>query len=247
MRLLLVRHAESFGNQARQIQGQTDDRLTPIGCQQAHQLGCFLRQASWRPSHIYTSPLPRALQTATILQEQVIGPGDEGTGTESKATENSVPLQTHPALQEIHNGILQGLTWETAQQQYPELCQQLISTPIWQAIPGAETPSQVQARAKAFVGELLRQHHNADQVWVVTHGGLLLYLLAQLLETVCVWDIQIPLTAIFEIEIDLDHWPQRHRYALDTPFWRIHRFNEMPHLSFLLPSPELGSRPKGRA
>jgi 2,3-bisphosphoglycerate-dependent phosphoglycerate mutase len=217
MRLLLIRHAESFGNQAKQIQGQTQETLTPTGCQQARQLGYFLRQSSWQPSHIYTSPLPRALQTATILQEIVLGEG-------------AIGLQTHSALSEIHNGILQGLTWAEALQQYPDLCQQLESTPLWQPIPAAETPSHVQARAQEFIAELFTQHQNPDQVWLVSHGGLIPYLLAALLETPCLWSIQIPLTAIFELEIDLEYWPQRHQYALETVFWTIHRFNQTPHL-----------------
>jgi broad specificity phosphatase PhoE len=220
MRLLWIRHAESLGNQAQRIQGQIDEPLTQLGRYQASQLGQFLQQFSWRPTHIYTSPLQRAKHTAEILG------GAAG-----------YPLIAKPDLQEIHNGVLQGLTWAEARQQYPELCQQLESTPTWLPIPGAETPQQLQTRTTRFVEQLLSQHQQTDQVWIVSHGGILPYLLAALLETPCVWGVKIPLTAVFELELHLSHWPNRYQQGLNPHLWQIHRFNETPHLTTPLSEP----------
>jgi broad specificity phosphatase PhoE len=215
MRLLLIRHAESLGNQARQIQGQTQEPLTQLGRHQATQLGQFLGQLTWSPTHLYTSPLRRAQETAQIVADCVGG----------------LDITPHPDLQEIDNGVLQGLTWTEAQQQFPDLCQRLESTPLWQPIPGAETPAQAQVRAARFVQDLLSRHANPDRILLVSHGGILPYLLAALLETPCVWGLNIPLTGMFELSLDLDHWPQRHSYGPGHGhLWQIHRFNQTPHL-----------------
>jgi broad specificity phosphatase PhoE len=215
MHLLWIRHAESVGNQAGQIQGQTQDPLTQLGCRQAAQLGSYLQTNTWLPTHVYTSPLPRAQQTAEILM-QVSG--------------CSVAVQLLDDLQEIHNGILQGLTWIAAQRKHPDLCQQLESTLEWIAIPGGETPPARQARAQQLIAQLLSRHQTSDRLWLISHGGILPYFLAALLGTPRVWGIQIPFTALFELELNLELW-QQPQQMFNSALCQIHRFNETPHFS----------------
>jgi broad specificity phosphatase PhoE len=213
MHLLWLRHAESTGNQAGQIQGQTPEPLTSLGCQQATELGGYLGQQSWQPTHLYASPLQRAQQTAEIL---------------ARASGHQLAVCPLLDLQEIDSGILQGLTWSQAQQSYPELCQQLEETPTWLPIPGAETPPQCQARAQRLVDFLLSQHQDPDRLWLVSHGGILPYILAALLGTSRVWGISIPLTGVFELEINLKLWKNTAERT-NSSLWQIHRFNQTPH------------------
>ena len=65
MQLLLVRHGESIGNVTRQLQ-KHDEPLTERGRRQAGELASFLAD---RPDLrvVYTSPLNRAVETATII------------------------------------------------------------------------------------------------------------------------------------------------------------------------------------
>eukprot|EP00978_Attheya_sp_CCMP212_P035000 scaffold150026_cov62-Attheya_sp.AAC.3 len=67
LRLHLVRHGETESNRQNLVLGQTDSPLTPLGVRQAHAASrAFGLESSsfWRR---YTSDLPRAQRTATIL------------------------------------------------------------------------------------------------------------------------------------------------------------------------------------
>jgi len=77
MQLLFIRHAQSLGNQAGRMQGHSDAPLSVMGQQQAEALGTYLRQQSWKPTHIYASPLRRAIETAERLLASLIVPDPE--------------------------------------------------------------------------------------------------------------------------------------------------------------------------
>ena len=65
VRLFLVRHAEALANPDLRYLGSRDDPLTELGHWQAAQLAQAF--AAFRPAAVYTSPLTRALETATAL------------------------------------------------------------------------------------------------------------------------------------------------------------------------------------
>lgn len=213
MKLLLIRHAESVGNQEQRLQGQADFALSFQGQRQAAALAQSLSTQSWCPTHVYSSPLQRAIQTATILLQ----------GRE-------LAIAGSEALQEIHLGILQGLTWAEAQAQYPELCCALEASPTWIPIPEAESLIQVRDRAKGFVESLLNQHIDSHRIWIITHGGLLPYLIAALLGCDRVWGLEIPPTALFEFWLDRDRWPHQDENLANNTLWQIRRFNDLKHL-----------------
>ncbi len=210
MKLLLIRHAESIGNQEQRLQGHADFALSTTGQLQAAKLAAYLSSESWLPTHVYSSPLQRALQTAQILLR----------------SRQEVTIQTCEALKELDNGIFQGLTWAEAQSHYPELCRSLTTSPEWLPIPGAESPLQVRDRARSFWHALLTQHQNSDQIWIVTHGGLLLYLMAALLGSDRVWGLDIGPTARFEFWLDRDRWHCEDENLANTTLWQIRHFNE---------------------
>ena len=69
MQLLLVRHGETVGNVERRLQG-VDDPLTERGRRQARDIAAHLA-ARGDVRSLYTSPLPRALETARTIGEAV--------------------------------------------------------------------------------------------------------------------------------------------------------------------------------
>jgi broad specificity phosphatase PhoE len=213
MKLLWLRHAESVGNQ-QGIQGG-DFELSEQGQYQAQQLAVYLSLEFWLPSHVYSSPQQRALQTTRILLQSL--------------TINPIICYAEE-LQEVHNGIFEGLTWEQVQQQYPELCQSLVTSAEWLPIPGGESLLQVRDRAQQFINQLLRIHQNSDRVWIITHGGVLLHLIAVLLGSERTWGMDIPTTALFEFECDLDRWDCTDQNRYNSTLWKILRFNQTPHL-----------------
>lgn len=213
MNVLLIRHAESLGNTQQRMMGQLEDPLSPIGLLQAQLLGQFLSVREL-PTHVYCSPLQRAVVTLeTIL------------ACRSKPM-NPLPMQMTDLLSEIHNGVFQGLTWQEAEQQHPQLCQQLMGTQEWIPIPGGETLVSCCDRTQHFIQTLYQTHKNTDRIWIVTHGGILQYLIAAILKTPQIWGIQIDNTALFEFELGLNH------YSTHNPqLCRILRFNDRPHLT----------------
>lgn len=218
MQLLFIRHAESTGNQAQRLQGQADDQLSQPGKAQAQKLVQQLLAEVWQPSHIYSSPLRRATQTTQILLSRFDA---------HLCSRGVVKLDE---LKEIHNGVFQGLTWQEAQDRYPELCDALETSLEWLPIPGGESLQAVSDRAQSFVDQLLTQHADTDKIWIVTHGGLLQFLIAQLLGCDRVWGLQIKPTALFEFRVDLPRWSLGDQNRFNTALWQILRFNDTSHL-----------------
>lgn len=183
LKLLLIRHAESIGNTQRRMEGQQSTPLSSLGQQQAQHLSQALiesslsaaqqvlapnplRVAKTLPTHVYSSPLLRATQTATALEQTL--------------QKNSHPISIQQAveLREMHPGIFQGLTWAEAIALYPDLCDRLMTSLEWQPVPQAESPSEARARAQAWVDQLLKNHTPGDTIWAVSHAGLMLHIIA---------------------------------------------------------------------
>src|ERR1700709_348277 len=116
--LYLVRHGETDWNAQRRIQGTTDIPLNAIGREQAATTGRLLRRREW--DGIFASPLSRAMQTATIIADEIGLPG----------------VTTIAALVERNYGAAEGLNYEQIEAEFPG------DTPV----PGRETREEVAAR-----------------------------------------------------------------------------------------------------
>jgi broad specificity phosphatase PhoE len=218
MHVLMIRHAESLGNREYRIQGRADYALSMQGIEQAHALGQVLVSNGWKPTHIYTSSLQRTVHTAEILRDYWA------------TRESTAHLTLCPDLQEIKNGILEGLTWAEVQEQYPDLAAALMASSDWIPIPGAESLKAARDRAQQFIQTITTQHNNADRLWIVTHGGFLQYLVAAIFGSDRTWGLSIPPTAVFEFELDLDRWSTTDQNRYNPLLWKIHRFNDASHL-----------------
>jgi broad specificity phosphatase PhoE len=225
MKLLFIRHAESVGNREKRMQGHMDFELSTRGKLQAKKLAQNLQTASWQPSHIYSSPLKRAAQTSQILLTAF---RPESAVTSSAQVE--IKIHYEDALKELDNGIFQGLTWSEAQTRHADLCRALEASPEWISIPGAESLLEVRDRAHRFIQTLFAHHSDLDQIWIITHGGILQYLIAELLGCERVWGLSIYATALFEFWLDLSRWPLTGQNLSNTTLWKIRRFNDTQHL-----------------
>lgn len=139
-----------------------DVGLTDQGRADVHQLATNLTR--FKPSHLYTSPLKRAQQTAAIISEV-----------------NCLDTQTESLLIEQDYGDWDG---------HP--IKQVSQTPDFQnwlhgdslvAPPNGETLNQVAHRASEFLERLRLRHSPDDCVILVAHGGILGVMLCQLLNT----------------------------------------------------------------
>ena len=240
LKLLFIRHAQSTGNMEKRMQGHGEFPLSALGVQQTEKLAQRLLEEGWLPTHVYSSPLRRAAQTAQILVDAVqTAPLPAAVSDLIDATvetpwdeETPPPIAIAYAdeLKEFQNGIFQGLTWAEAMAQYPELCQALEASPDWLLIPGAETLADARSRAGQFIQRLLQTHHNGDRVWIVTHSWILQHLIAELMSSDRSLRLRASNTALFEFWIDRDRWERSDQNRFNTDLWQVRRFNDTQHL-----------------
>jgi len=163
MLLLLVRHGQSLGNIEGRIQG-ADDPLTEFGRLQAKTVAARLAQRN-DITHLYTSPLDRAMETATIIGEAV--------------GRTPVPI---PGLAEINAGRAAGLLWSDWRDANPELAAIMAdpNRPMDRGWEGGENGLQFGQRVIAAYDEIVTRHVGTDDVVVaVGHGGSLAWIAAK--------------------------------------------------------------------
>lgn len=163
MLLTLVRHGQSEGNLRRVIRGWGGGSLTPLGRQEASLSG--LRLASMGPFDVmYSSPLVRAHETATII----------GTRIGLK------PL-LHDDLRELNVGALDGLDRFQAEAAFPGLIDRWRRDEPLLELPEGEIIGEFHGRARrAF--ELVCAPHDGGRVLVISHVCILSAYLTQLFE-----------------------------------------------------------------
>jgi broad specificity phosphatase PhoE len=140
--LYLVRHGETDWNAARRIQGRTDIPLNDVGREQAREAAELLARRRW--DGVYTSPLGRAHETASIIAERL---GLDG-------------VTAVDALVERDYGEAEGMGFDEIEALYPEGVR----------APGQETREQVAARVVPALLELA-ERHPGERLVIVSHGG----------------------------------------------------------------------------
>ena len=207
------------------MEGQSSTTLTAIGHQQAQQLANSMvpappssPPADW-PTHLYSSPLLRAQQTTQHLAAAL---------QHSKHPFQSI---TDNRLQEIHQGIFQALTWREAQARFPDLCAQLMSSLEWQPVPAAESPSAARARSHEWLQHILSTHRPGDSVWAVSHAGIMLHLIAEIMGCDRTWKTKIAHTATFEFWLSYPAFSATQDESQSDRFnpecWILNRFNQV--------------------
>jgi len=151
-RLYLIRHGETTWNAQRRYQGRLNAPLSDAGWEQSARTRDALRAAPLRA--VYSSPLPRALDTAAVIA----GP-------------HRLPVETVDGLREIGVGAWEGLSVAEIEAQYGDVLRRWYATPHLARIPGGETIEEVRARAAAAVEEI-RRRHAGETAAVVAHGGV---------------------------------------------------------------------------
>lgn len=162
MLLLLVRHGQSLGNIEERIQG-IDDPLTDLGREQARGVARALA-ARADITHLYASPLDRAMETAGIIG-------------------NAIGLDPVPVagLAEINAGRAVGLLWTEWRDANPDLAEVMANPDrgVEAGWEGGENGEQFGSRVLAAYRELVTRHVGTDDVVVaVGHGGSLSWIAA---------------------------------------------------------------------
>ena len=151
--LYFARHGQTEANIQKRFSGYKDTPLTPLGLEQAAQVGQILKRELGEASgyQFISSPLARAVATMTIARQAM---GLPATGF---ATDNR--------LKEINLGVWDQLTDEEARALSPILFEQRGNDKWHVRVPGGENYAEVAARISDWVREL-----KTDTI-AISHGA----------------------------------------------------------------------------
>ena len=161
MRLIVVRHGETFYNAQRRLTGQSDIPLNSLGERQAVALGDCL--AMEHLDAIVTSDLERTRVTARTI-----------------ASSHGLLVQEDSDLRELAFGEWEGFTYDEV------LAKDANQVSLWRedstiyAPPGGETVAQLRDRCARALMRWQTEYPDASVLWV-THGGLIGVLLCHVL------------------------------------------------------------------
>ena len=181
--LLLVRHAESTGNVARDLAESTraltidiaerdmDVAVSDRGREQARALGDWLcRLGRDQPTVVLASPYARAARTAELALER---------------TGSDVGVVLDERLREREFGILDRLTRRGIEERFPEEAEARGRLgKFYYRPPGGESWCDVALRVRSVLDSITREHED-ERVLVVTHEVVIFvfrYVLEQLTE-----------------------------------------------------------------
>ena len=160
-RVYLVRHGATALSAEDRFSGAVGVELSEEGREQARCLAP--RIAREGITHVFTSPLSRAVDTARLA---VLAPGREP--------------QTRDGLREIAHGHWEGLTREEVETRFPAEYAAWEEDPFTFAPEGGESGVAVLARALPVIREIVSAHPG-ERLLVVSHKATIRLLLSSLL------------------------------------------------------------------
>ena len=151
--LYFARHGQTQANVERRFSGYKDTPLTPLGLEQAAQVGRILkRELGTAEGYAFVaSPLARAMTTMKIARTAMGLPPDD--------------FSTDNRLKEINLGSWDQLTDEEARAQSPTLFAQRGNDKWHVRVPGGENYAEVAARVGDWLGTL------KQDTFAVSHGA----------------------------------------------------------------------------
>jgi alpha-ribazole phosphatase len=166
--------------------GSLDISLSDEGLQQASAVAAELAPETF--AAIYTSPLRRCAEMARMLAE----------GREC-------PLVTLAALREIDFGRFEGKAFDDLAREYPDIYRRWMEAPTEVEFPGGESYADLRRRVLGAANEL-RVRHAGQSVAVVTHGGVIRTLLAEVqgLDPRHMFELEVPYGAIRRVTLPSD-------------------------------------------
>ncbi len=172
LELVLVRHGETLWNRERRVQGQSPNPLSNLGLKQARRLGVRLMDETFDRTfdRVYSSDLPRALQTAELAL-----PG--------------VDAIQDARLREISRGILEGKIDADLTPEEARVREAMRRDRYGYRPQGGENFADVAARVGAWLSSLPEE----GRVIAFTHGGVVHTVLRLILDApgATSWDFAV--------------------------------------------------------
>jgi broad specificity phosphatase PhoE len=156
MEIMLLRHGESEGNAQGRMQGRRDYPLSALGREQAALAAAFIRSSGLSFSAVYSSPLLRAFETASIVAASGVRP--------EPVIDDDLP--------EIGAGAIEGLNEAEIREAHPPFMQRSLTETGDFAAYGGESYEEVQRRVVRLMARLEARHRSVqERVLLVGHGG----------------------------------------------------------------------------
>jgi len=183
LKLILVRHGETYWNDERRVQGgDSDIELNDTGLEQARKLAAFLENEPI--AAILSSPLQRAIATAEVI-----------------ASHHQLPVEVDQGLRELKVGELEGMSVSNLGTTFSQFLMQWWQDGGAMQLPNGESLVELQQRAWKAVERLLERHktnpaHNeGTTVVVVSHYFVTLAIILKALN--------LPLDYFTKFKVDL--------------------------------------------
>jgi probable phosphoglycerate mutase len=204
--LYLIRHGEAFGNVEPIVAGMNGDRgLTPRGVAQAERLRGRLASGEIKADVLIASTLPRARQTAEIIQPSL-----------------GLPIVFDDEVQELMIGEADGMANGDAWAKFgiPDFDQY----PLRKIAPGGESWGDFTLRVSRALTRITSEHAGKTIV-VVCHGGVID---CSFIHFFHMPGLVVPPTDFHTRNTSLTHWEwvQRRSRAM----WRLNCYNDIAHL-----------------
>jgi broad specificity phosphatase PhoE len=183
LKLILIRHGETYWNHERRVQGgDSDIELNDTGLEQARKLAAFLDNEPI--AAILSSPLQRAIATAEVI-----------------ASNHQLPVEVDQGLRELKVGELEGMSVSNLSTTFSQFLMQWWQEGGPMKLPNGESLVELQQRAWKAVERLLEKHetnpeHSAKTtVIVVSHYFVTLAIILKALN--------LPLDCFTKFKVDL--------------------------------------------
>jgi broad specificity phosphatase PhoE len=183
LKLILVRHGETYWNKEGLVQGgDSDIELNDTGLEQARKIAAFLE--SEPITAILSSPLQRAIATAEAI-----------------ANHHQLPVEIDQGLRELQVGELEGISISNLSTTFSQFLMQWWQDKGSTKLPSGESLVELQQRAWKVIEDLLDRHktspeHNKDTtVVVVSHYFVTLAIILKALN--------LPLDFFTKFKVDL--------------------------------------------
>jgi broad specificity phosphatase PhoE len=176
LKLILVRHGETYWNEAGLVQGgDSDIELNDTGLEQARKLAAFLKNEPIIA--ILSSPLQRAIATAEVI-----------------ASHHQLPVEIDQGLRELKVGDLEGISISNLRTTFSRFLMQWWQDGEAMKLPNGESLVELQQRAWKVIGGLLEKHKDGTVV-VVSHYFVTLAIILKALN--------LPLDYFIKFKLDL--------------------------------------------
>lgn len=204
--LYLIRHGEAFGNVEPVLAGMKGDKgLTPRGVAQAERLRDRLATGEIAVDVLIASTLPRARQTAEIIQPSL-----------------GLPISFDDEVQELMIGEADGMLSQDAWAKFgpPDFDAQ----PLRRIAPGGESWPEFVLRVAAALDRITRAHAGKS-IMVVCHGGVIDGAFIHFFQMP---SMILPPTDFHTRNTSITHWERLTRRGRDM--WRLNSYNDITHL-----------------